>query len=48
MKKTINELIDEGLWEEYCEKHGISLYAVNEGQLDGDEEVEWEDADADR
>jgi hypothetical protein len=42
MKKTYNELIDEGLWEDYCEKTGTSLYAINEGTLDGDEEIEYD------
>lgn len=37
---TANELIDAGYWDEYCEITGTSEWAVNEGRMGGDEEVE--------
>lgn len=36
---TANELMANGQWEAYCEEHGINPWAVNEGLLDGDEEL---------
>ena len=37
---TARELFDRGLWTEACRVKGISEYAVNEGQLDMDENIE--------
>jgi len=36
---TAKELMDKGLWESFCEKKGINLHAVNEGQMDSDERI---------
>lgn len=36
-KITANKLIEEGKWEEYCDKKGWNYYIVNEGLLDGNE-----------
>lgn len=35
---TAEELIDKGVWEEFCEKKGIEPYAVSEGLIGSDEE----------
>ena len=35
---TAEELIDKGVWEEFCELKGINVWAVNEGAIDSDEE----------
>jgi hypothetical protein len=40
---TANELMDAGRWEEYCEKHSIDPWAVNEGLIDPDEELSMEE-----
>ncbi|MBT7913457.1 hypothetical protein HN588_06070 [Candidatus Bathyarchaeota archaeon] len=37
---SVRWLMDNWLWEEYCEVSGTSLWAVNEGQIDSDENVE--------
>lgn len=42
MKTTAHELLRLGLWDKYCEQTGTNVWAVNEGLLDGDEEIEWE------
>ena len=39
---TPNELIDQGLWEKYCEETGTNPYAVNEGLISGNENIEWD------
>jgi hypothetical protein len=36
---TAYELIDSGYWENYCDKHGINEWSVNEGLMDSDEEL---------
>jgi hypothetical protein len=36
---TIGELIDNDLWEEYCNITGAFLYAVNEGMRERTDEV---------
>ncbi len=35
---TAEEIQDRGVWDEFCEKHGINVWAVNEGLMDSDEE----------
>lgn len=37
---TARELLDQGAWLKACELLGISEWAVNEGQMDGDDVVE--------
>jgi len=34
---TFRELIDKGVWDDYCEAHGLSVWCVNEGQADSSE-----------
>ena len=35
---TAEELIDRGLWEQFCGDRGINVWAINEGQMDDDHE----------
>jgi len=37
---TARELLDRGLWIEFCEKRGINSWAINEGQMLDSEEFE--------
>lgn len=48
IKMTASELIDAGYWDEYCEITGTTVWAVNEGLMDGDEEIEVPDPIASR
>lgn len=48
MKITVREIFDMGLWEEFCEITGTNEWAVNEGLVDYDEEMEISTADAKR
>ena len=41
MKITPIELFKLGLWERFCDKTGTNGWAVNEGLLGQDEELEW-------
>ena len=36
---SVRWLMDNWLWDEYCEVSGTSLWAVNEGQLNSGESV---------
>ena len=36
---TANEAIDKGLWDEICEMKGWNPWIVNEGRMDGEEEI---------
>lgn len=42
MKATVSELIELGLWERYCEDTGTNEWAINEGLIDSETELEWE------
>jgi hypothetical protein len=37
---TAGEILDAGLWEKFCELTGTSLWAMNEGQIEGDHQFE--------
>jgi len=37
---TAEELIDQYLWDDFCEMKGINVWAVNEGMMDSSEEFE--------
>lgn len=37
---TVRELFDKGLWLDYCKTTGTNEWAVNEGLLGDDDEVE--------
>lgn len=41
MKITAKELFKLGLWERFCAETGTSPYAVNEGLLSDNAEIEW-------
>lgn len=43
---TAEELIDEGVWEEFCENKGINPYAVKEGLMNSDEEFSLTEKEA--
>jgi len=36
---TFGELLDKGLWDDYCNLTGLNPYCMAEGQADSDEEV---------
>ena len=35
---TADEIMNKGLWDEFCEMKGINEWAMNEGLMDGNEE----------
>lgn len=41
IRKTAEELIDMELWEDVCEMFGFNVWAVNEGLMDSDYEIEF-------
>lgn len=43
---TAEEIIDRGLWDQFCEDHGINVWAVNEGLMDSDEKFTLSESDA--
>lgn len=40
MKVTARELMDRGVWVAACDELGLNEWAVNEGRMDSDDEVE--------
>jgi len=40
IKMTARELMDTGLWQDFCEETGMNEWAMAEGLLDSDDEVE--------
>jgi hypothetical protein len=45
---TASELIDSGLWDEYCTLTYTNEWAVNEGLMDGDESLQLPESMAER
>lgn len=43
---TASEILDRGAWDTFCEDRGISVWAMNEGQMDSDEEFSFTEAEA--
>lgn len=46
---TAREILDAPLvdaWNDFCQKRGISEWAISEGQMDSDEEFALTEADA--
>jgi hypothetical protein len=43
---TAEEIIDRGVWDEFCEKRGINVWAVNEGLMNSDEEFTLSEEEA--
>jgi len=43
---SASELMDRGLWLEFCELRGINEWAVNEGMVDSDEEFVFSEDEA--
>jgi len=35
---TAREILDKGVWDEFCEEFGINPWAMNEGLMDSSEE----------
>lgn len=40
IKMTVRQCWDLGLWDNYCEYSGCNPYAINEGQINYDDEIE--------
>ena len=40
---TVNEFLDRGLWDKYCEATGTNPWAINEGLIGGDKVLEFDD-----
>lgn len=38
---TARELLDRGVWLEFCELRGINEWAINEGRMDDDEQFNF-------
>ena len=36
---TLQEILDSGYWEEFCEKYGINEWAINEGGGDIEKDI---------
>ena len=36
---TAQELLDIGIWEEFCDVRGWNVYAINEGLIDAEEKI---------
>jgi hypothetical protein len=45
---TAEEILDKGVWDEFCEEFGINVWAINEGLMDSDEEFVLNEAQAKR
>ena len=41
-KGTVNEFMNKGLWDDYCEATGTSVWAVAEGLMADDEIIEFD------
>lgn len=39
---TVRQCRDLGLWDNYCEWSGCNPYAINEGQIDNDDIIEFD------
>jgi len=45
---TAQEILDRGVWDEFCEMKGINPWAINEGLMDSDEEFIFTEKDAEK
>lgn len=43
---TASEILDKGIWEEFCELRGINEWAINEGLMDDTEEFIFTEEEA--
>jgi len=43
---TAQEILDRGIWDEFCEMKGINPWAMNEGLIDSDEEFIFSEQEA--
>ena len=46
VKVTAQELLNKGVWQNYCDAHGINEWAINEGLMDSEEEVTLSEQEA--
>lgn len=42
VRMTVQQCRDLGLWDKYCEWSGCSPYAINEGQINSDDKIEFD------
>jgi len=45
LELTAREIVDLGIWEEYCNWSGMSLWAFKDGQIQDDTEIILSKAD---
>lgn len=43
---TAREILDRGIWDEFCDLRGINVWAINEGLMDEEEEFVFTEAEA--
>lgn len=43
---TASEILDRGIWDEFCQLRGINEWAINEGLMDSDEEFTFTEEEA--
>ena len=43
---TASEISDSGRWDDFCADRGISVWAMNEGLLEGDHEFTFTEDEA--
>jgi hypothetical protein len=43
---TAREILDRGIWDEFCDLRGINVWAINEGRMDEDEQFTFTEAEA--
>lgn len=43
---TARDLLDKYVWDDWCEAHGINVWAINEGLMDSDEEITLSESEA--
>jgi hypothetical protein len=43
---TAREILDRGIWQEFCDLRGINEWAINEGRMDASEEFTFTEEEA--
>ena len=46
IRVTAREILDRGVWDEFCMKHGINVWSVNEGLMSPDEKFTLTEVEA--
>lgn len=44
----LGDILDAGRWDEVCDKYGLNVWCINEGQADRDDAIDITIADAER